>query len=170
MKLNKLMFLFVLAAVAMGCSKDDDGTPPYNYSKENLTGTYNLIYLENKEVETINVNGFDVVTTTTQVGDTFNVATVFASNNTVTADGTYRVTETVSQNGQTNTQTYIIDLDNETTGYSVNSATNQLTIDGSTYTVHDFSPTGFRITLSETTTESNGDHTVYTEEMRFSKQ
>ncbi len=170
MKLNKLMFLFVLAAVAMGCSKDDDGTPPYNYNKENLTGTYNLIYLESKEVETVNVNGFDVVTTTTQVGDTFNVPVVFASDNTVTANGTYRVTETTSQGNQSNTETYIIDLDHEVSGYSVNAATTQLTIDGSTYMVHDFNPTGFRITLSETTTEPNGDHTVYTEEMRFSKQ
>ncbi|MDN3722937.1 hypothetical protein QRD02_00960 [Aequorivita sp. SDUM287046] len=172
MKISKLLLLFVLAVAAVGCNKDDDdnGPAPYQYNKDNLTGTYKLTFYESQDVETVNVSGFDVVTTTTSVGDTFNVNVVFASNNTVSLDGNYRVTETVTQGNQSNTTTYIIDIDNETSGFSVNAAGNELTIDGSTYQVSNFSPTGFQINLSETTTEPNGDSSVYTEELRFTKQ
>ena len=172
MKLTKLILLFVLAVATVGCNKDDDdnGPAPYEYNKDNLTGTYKLIFFESQEVETVNVSGFDVITTTTAVGDTFNVNVVYASNNTVTVDGTYRITETITQGSQSNTDTYIVDVDNEISGYSVNAATTELTIDGSTYKVTNFSPTGFQINLSETTTEPNGDNTVYTEELRFTKQ
>ncbi|CAM3327809.1 hypothetical protein [Aequorivita lipolytica] len=171
MKFAKLIFLFVLTIAAIGCSKDDDNGPaPYEYTKDNLTGTYKITFFESREVETVNVSGFDVVTTTSSIGDTFNVSSVFASNNTVTIDGTYRITETVTQGSQSNTETYIVDIDNETSGYSANAATAELTIDGSTYKVSNFNPTGFTISLSETTTEPNGDNSVYTEELRFTKQ
>ncbi len=169
MKLTKLIFLFVLSIAAISCSKDDDNDT-YDYNKDNLTGTYKITFFESREVETVNVSGFDVVTTTTSTGDTFNISAVFASNNTLTVDGTYRITETVTQGSQSSTETYIVDLDNETSGYSVNAATAELTIDGSTYKVSNFSPTGFKINLSETTTQPNGDNTVYTEELRFTKQ
>ncbi len=172
MKITKLIMLFVLTLAAVGCNKDDDDNGPaaYDYNKDNLTGTYKLVFLETEEVETIDVNGFDVITTTTSVGDTFNVTLVFASNNTVSIDGNYRITETVTQGNQTNTSTYIVDIDNETSGFSVNAATAELTIDGSTYKVSNFTPTGFQVNLTETTTEPNGDSTVYTEEMHFTKQ
>lgn len=170
MKLSKLIFLFVLSIATISCSSDDDNNSTYDYNKDNLVGTYELTYLQSKEVETVDVNGFDVVTTTTATGDTFDVSVVFASNNTTTSNGTYRITETVTQGNQTTTDAYIVVLNNETTGYSVNAATAELTIDGSTYKVSNFSATGFKINLSETTTEPNGDNTVYTEELRFTKQ
>jgi PBP1b-binding outer membrane lipoprotein LpoB len=170
MKFTKLILLFVLTIAAVGCSSDDDNNDTYDYNKDNLTGTYKLTYFQTKEVETVNVNGFDVVTTTTAVGDTFNFNVVFATNNTVTADGTYRITETIVQGSQSNTDTYIIDVDNEVTGYSVNAATAELTLDGDTYKVSNFSPTGFTITLAETFVEPNGDSSVFNSELRFSKQ
>ena len=171
MKITKLFFLFILAIAAVGCSKDDDNGPaPYDYNKDNLTGTYKLTYFQTEDVETVNVNGFDVVTTTTSIGDTFNFTVIFASNNTATADGTYRVTETVVQGSQTMTDTYIVDVDNEISGFSVNAATTELTLDSSTYKVSNFSPTGFTITLFENIVEPNGDSSVYNVELRFSKQ
>ncbi len=170
MKLTKLIFLFILSVVVISCSKDDDNDTSYDYNKDNLTGTYKLISYQSQEVETVNVSGFDVVTTTTSTGDTFDVTAVFASNNTVTLDGSYRVTETVTQGNQSTTDAYIVVLSNETSGYVVNAATTELTIDGSTYKVSNFSSTGFQINLSETTTQPNGDNTVYTEEFVFTKQ
>jgi len=169
MKLSKLIFLFVLSIAAISCSSDDDNNS-YDYNTDNLVGTYELTYLKSKEVETVDVNGFDVVTTTTATGDTFDVSVVFAPNNTTTTNGTYRITETVTQGNQTTTDAYIVVINNETTGYSVNTATSELTIDGSTYKVSNFNATGFKINLSETITEPNGDSTVYTEELRFTKQ
>jgi len=172
MKLTKLILLFVLAVAAVSCNKDDDdnGPAPYEYNKDNLTGTYKLTYFQSEEIETVNVNGFDVVTTTVSTGDTFDVLTVFASNNIITSDGSYRITETITQGGQTITDAYIVILNNETTGYSVNAAGGKLTIEGNTYDVSNFTPTGFQINLDETTTEPNGDSTVYREEIRFTKE
>ncbi|WP_347373474.1 hypothetical protein [Aequorivita sp. Q41] len=171
MKLTKLIFLFALSVVAFSCSSDDDGGPaPYEYNKDNLTGTYAIVSFQSKEVETVNVSGFDVVTTTTSIGDTFDFSAVFASNNTLTVNGTYRISETVTQGNQTSSDTYIVVVNNETGGYVVNSATSELTLDGDTYQVSNFSPTGFQLNLSETTTEPNGDNTVYTEELRFTKE
>ena len=156
-------------AVRRPVGRHDDGAPAYEYNKDNLTGTYKLTFLESKEVETVDVNGFDVVTTTTFVGDTFDVSAVFAANNTLTTNGTYRITETRTQGNNSETDTYIIVINNETVGYSVNEGSDELTIDGSTYKVSNFSANGFTIKLTETTTEPNGDNTVYTEEIRLEK-
>jgi hypothetical protein len=169
MKLTKLIFVIALAIAAVGCNKDDDSSDSYEFNQTNLRGTYSLNFFKSKEVETVNVNGFDVVTTTTKTGDTFDATADFASDNTVTYNGTYRVTIVVKQGDQTNEDAEIIVLDNETEGYSVNAAAKELTIDGSTYKMSNFTPTGFTLKLSETTTESNGDNTVYTEEIRLSK-
>jgi len=170
MKFTKLIILFSLSLVVLSCSKDDDGgTPVFEYNKNNLVGTYNLTYFHSEEVETIDVNGFDVVTTTISDGDTFNVTAVFAADNTLTIDGTYRINVTVEQGGQTTNNALIIDLDNEVSEYSVNAAASELTLDTLTFNVSNFSPTGFHITRSETTTEPNGDNTVTFLEMRFSK-
>ena len=170
MKITKLIFLFAILFATVSCNKDDDNAPAvYEFNKANLTGTYALKFFESKEIETVRVSGFDVVTTTVSIGDTFNVSTIFAADNTVTSNGTYRISETVTQGNQTNSDAYIVVLSNEVTGYSVNSAALELTIDGSTYKVSDFSPLGFTIKLSKTTTESNGDSSVYNEELRFTK-
>ncbi|MAP80317.1 MAG: hypothetical protein CL526_04420 [Aequorivita sp.] len=169
MKLSKLFFLFALAIAAVSCSSDDDNNNVYAFNQANLTGTYNVVYFQSKEVETVDVNGFDVITTTTSVGDTFNMNIIFASNNQGTIDGTYRVTETVTQGNQTNTDTYIIDLDNEPISYTVNAAASQIIIDGMLYAVSNWSPTGFTVKHEETVVEPNGDNTVYNEEIRFTK-
>ncbi|WP_139854069.1 hypothetical protein [Aequorivita sinensis] len=169
MNFKKLIFLFTLALATISCSSDDDG-PSYKYKKENLTGTYSLTSFKSKDVKTENLNGFNVVTTTTLVGDTFGVNVVFDQNNIVTLDGTYRINKTVKQGEQTNTETYIVVLNNESSGYSVNETTSELTIDGDTYKVSNFNINGFTLNLAETTTEPNGNNSVYTEELKFSKQ
>lgn len=170
MKITKFFFLFSLVVAMVSCNKDDDnGQAAYDLNKENLTGSYSLNFFESKKIETVKVSGFDVITTTTSTGDTFDARFEFATNNTVTSNGTYRITQIITQGNQTTNDARIIVLNNEVTGYSVNPASSELTIDGSTYRVSDFSPTGFTIKISKTTTEPNGDSYVYTEERRFKK-
>lgn len=168
MKLTKLIFLFAITLATVSCNKDDDNNS-YDYNKSNLTGTYSLTYFKSKEVKTEQVSGFEVTTTTTSTGDTFEITYDFASNNTVTLDGTYRIVDVIKQGDQTTDDAHTEVRNSETSGYAVSQSTKELTIDGSTYKVRDFSPTGFKITLSETNTESNGDNIVYTEELRFTK-
>lgn len=169
LKLSKLIFLFTLVILAVGCNKDD-GSTGNDYNKENLEGSYKIPFLESKKVETVAVNGFDVVTTTTSVGDTSDFSVVFASNNTVTTHGTYTITETRSQGSNTETNTYLVMFYTETREYSANESTKELTMWGSTYKVSNFTNNGFTLNLLETTTEPNGDNTVYTEELRLERQ
>lgn len=154
--------------LSMACSKDSN-SEVYEYNQNNLTGTYSLKFLESKEVKTVDVNGFDVITTTKSKGDTFDATFAFAPSNTVVKNGSYRIVETITQGDQTRENSYIVILDNEATAYSVQASVNKLTIDGITYDVKDFKPTGFRLERSETTIEANGDKREFTEEMRFEK-
>ena len=169
MNISKILLVFVLALSIVSCKKDDDGVIPFQFNQANLEGTYEVTYAVSTEVETINVNGFDVVTTTTNTGDTFGVEYAFGSNNMYTVNGAFRVTETVELGGMSNTTTDIIVIDNETYAFSVSSGSSLLTLDGDTYQVASFDETSMILTLEEIDTEANGDTTVYNEELRFTK-
>lgn len=168
MKSLKFIIVFAFALATISCSKDDNNNSSYNYNKDNLLGKYKLKSLKSKMVKTIKVDGFDVVTTTTSEGDTFSVSYQFASNNTVTKNGTYRITETKTQNTQTSDTTYIVVLEDKKVDYSVNQDKNELTLNGSTYKVSNFNSTGFKLNLDETT-ENNGEERKFTKKLEFSK-
>lgn len=159
----------MMALVAFGCSKDDDGDDAYHYTKNNLTGTYSITYFQTKKVETVDVNGFDVTTTTVSTGDTFNVTATFDSNDILTLDGTYRIMEVKTQGDQSTENPYIVVLDSEKEEYSVNANTSELTFGGRTYKVSGFGRTGFNISMEKTTIKDNGDMTEYTENWTFTK-
>ncbi len=169
MKSIKFLSFLFMVLIAFGCSKDDDGVESYHYSKNNLTGTYSITYYQTKIVETVDVNGFDVTTTTTSTGDTFNITATFDSNDILTLDGTYRVVEVKTQSGQSTENPYIVVKDDEKMSYSVKENTSELTFDNRTYKVSDFGRTGFKIQREKTTVADNGDTTVYTENWTFSK-
>lgn len=166
MKVLKSLIVFVMVMSVAACSKDD--SPRFEYNKNNLTGTYNLVSLESKEVKTVKIDGFDVVTTTKHKGDTFDVTYSFSSDNTVTKNGTYRIVKTVTYNDQTQESSYIVVLDNEVENYSVQESAKLLTIDGVSYDVVNFNETGFRLKRSETT-EVEGTIIEFEEELRFEK-
>lgn len=167
MKTLRILMIMFLAVAAVSCNKDDDGPEPFQYNAETLKGTYNLTFFQTIEVATEDVSGFDVVTTTTSTGDTFDFTAIFAANNTVTTNGTYRVSETAVQGDQTTNNAYIEVVNNEVSGYSVISANNTLTIDGQAFIVSNYSQNGFTITANETTNFPNGDTTVTSVELRF---
>ncbi len=169
MKLTKLFSILLIAVVSFSCSKSDDSSDAYQFNKDNLTGTYSLNSFKSKEIKTIKVEGFDVVTTIVSTGDTFDMMYKFDSNNVLTKDGTYRVTEVKTLGGETSQETYIIDLDGETESYSVNANTTELTIKDITYQVSNFSRTGFKISYEYVTVEENGNKVEYNEEWVFKK-
>lgn len=167
MRAFKSIFVFVLALTVVSCSKDDSAG--YEYNKDNLTGTYSLVYLQSKKVKTVIVDGFEVVTTTENKGDTFDATYAFSSDNKVIKNGTYRIVETITQNDQTLENSYIVVLDDEMANYSVQGSAKKLTIDGVTYDVSQFNTTGFRLKRTESTEEPNGETIEFTEEFRFEK-
>jgi len=170
MKLTRIILLMALIVVAGSCSSDDDNGPaPFVYNKENLTATYNLVYYQSKNVNTKVVDGFDVVTTTVETGDTFNVLVSFDSTNKMISNGTYRISWTKTQHGNTQEGAEIIVLDSEENNYVVKEATSKLIIEGRSYDVIGFSRTGFTLKMTETNVESDGEINDYEEELRFTR-
>lgn len=169
MKLTKYISILVLTFAVLSCSKSDDSADSFNYNKDNLAGTFSLTGFKSKKVKTVEVDGFKVTTTTVATGDTFQVLYKFDSNNVVTTDGTYRVTEVKTQSGESTQDAYIIVLDNDKINYQVKEATNELVLDGKTFKVNNFTRTGFKINFEETTVQENGDTTVFEEEWVFNK-
>lgn len=169
MKLTRLLLFMALIVVAGSCSKDDDNGPaPFVFNKDNLTGTYSMVFFESKEVRTREVDGFDVTTTTIKKGDTFTVTSSFDSDGKVTNNGTYRISWTKTQYGDTQEGAEIIVLDNKRSDYSIDASNSDLTIDDKTYKVSGFTRTGFTLKMSKTTSESGVD-LIYEEELRFTR-
>lgn len=169
MKLLKSTLVLVFAMAMISCSSDDDNNNSYDFTKDNLFGKYPLQTLKTKLVKTTTVDGFDVTTTTESEGDTFDASYDFSSNNEVTKTGTYRITETKTQNGQSTDTTYIVVLDGEKVDYSVNESKNELTMDGLKYDVSNFTATGFKLNHSKTTEDSDGNERIFTKKLVFSK-
>ncbi len=176
MKLSKLLFLFIMAAVTLSCSSDDDNPPAYTLSSENFVDTYKLKFLELKEVETVTfTNGSTSTSSSTTVGSVFqNVNFVFNSNNTYTANGLFNTVTTVrNPDGSTTTgDTVIVDLDEAGT-YSLNVSNSTLIVtdssgDVTAMEIRDYTETGMTL-YSEETTVSNNSTTVTTVEYRFTR-
>lgn len=167
MKVFKSIFVLMLAIATVSCSSDDDGG--YPYTKNNLTGTYSLVYLQSTQVKTVIVDGFEVVTTTEITGDTFDATYAFSPDNTVVKNGTYRIVEKITQNNQSQESSRIIVMNDEIVSFSVQESAKKLTIDGKTYDVSQFGTTGFRLKHTASSEEPNGGSIEYTEELRFTK-
>ena len=122
------------------------------FNKDNLTGTYSLVFHESKKIKTKEVEGFNVTTTTIGKGDTFSVNWSFDSDDKVTRNGTYSISRSITQGGETQENAEIIVLNNEKSNYSVHASNNELTMDrmmykegNMTYRVSGFSRTGFTL-------------------------
>jgi len=170
MNISKFLLVLVLTLSIVSCKKNDDGPEPFLYNQTNLLGTYEMNYYVSTETETININGLDIVTTTTTTGDTFEIEVSFLENGTYVTDGAFRQMYTVVVAGQTvETDSEIIIVDNETENFSVSSGSNLLVLAGDNYMVSNFSETGMTLTLETIETNGNGDTTVFNEELRFNK-
>lgn len=126
MKLSKLFFLVVLAIATVSCSSDDDGTP-FLLNPANLSGNYKTELLTMTIEQTFTVNNVPVVSTTSIVGDTFELNTVFKEDGTYTSLGQYRMVTTTKTAGQTTTESKIVNVD-ETGTYVINQTAKNITI------------------------------------------
>ena len=178
MKITKLIFLFALVAATVSCSKNDDdnGPEPYTLSTTNFVDTYKMKFLEYKEVETITFsNGSTSTSTSTTVGSVFqNVNYLFNSNNSFVASGLFNtVTTVLNPDGSTVIGDPVIVSLNEVGTYSLNIASNKVTLTNdegvaSSYEIKDYTETGMTL-YAESTTISSNSSTVKTIEYRFSR-
>ncbi len=168
-KLNTLLILAMVALSVVSCKSDDDGDTTLEFNNANLAGVYNLTFYQATEVETVNVNGLDVVSTTTLDGETFQMQFTFAESGNVTVDGQYVLNYKLVVNGETQEEdTEIVDADDEVSTYSTTATPQLLTVGGDTYEVTLFNSNEVRLKLEETEV-SNGVTTVYEEELRMTK-
>lgn len=144
MKKILVLFIGIFSAVIIGCSKDEGGES-YDYSYDNLLGKYSLTSFEKKVVITETVQSFPVVTKTTSKGDTFSITYIFNSDNKVTQDGTYRITEKKEQDNRVRDTAYIVVRNQYKQSFSTKVSAQELEMGGITYKVKDFSVKGFKI-------------------------
>lgn len=169
MKLSKILLILILAATVVSCNKkDDDGDSSFDLNNENLAGTYELVFYESVTTETTDVNGLEVVSVISNIGDTFQVDYIFESDGDYTADGLFRIVSTTVVNGETTSEDAYIETVEITNGsFSTTTSTSLLILDGKTYEVDLFNETEVRIRFEETQTFQNGDTEIYVEELRF---
>lgn len=168
MKPTKILLILFTALTVLSCKKDDNGVVEFVLNNENLSGSYDLILYEATRVETTNVNGLDIVSTISSIGDTFEVDYSFTPNSTYTAMGLFRILTTVVVNGElTEEDAFIETVDIPNGTYSTTTSSSILVLDGDTYEVTLFNENQVRITLEEIETFPNGDTVVYTEELHF---
>lgn len=170
MKLSKIFLVLVLTLTVISCKKkDDDGAVQFLLTNQNLAGSHALSFFASTEVETTNVNGLDIVTTTTTTGDTFQLDLIFDANGGFIADGEYRENFVVDVNGTVTFQdSEIFVFDNEAGTYSISQASSILVLNGDSFNVTLFNENELRITRNEST-NSGGDTYVLNEELRFTR-
>ena len=168
MKLLKSLFVLFVAVSIISCSSDDDSVQ-YTLNNANLSGTHSLTMLNTSETETTNVNGLDVVTVFTTVGETFQVIVVFDEDGTYVVNGEYLVNYVTTVADQiVDEGSEIIVITNETGDYTTNNALMEIEMDGETYDVTLFTANELRITSEDIYTEDDVDY-VDTSEIRMTR-
>lgn len=169
MKTLKYLILFSLTFAFVSCSNDDD-IPPYPFTQDNLIGKYQLDYLRSKKVSYDYVdNNIPIKITTSSEADTFSMTYEFGSNDTVTLNGTYRITQLKKVLDKTIDSSYIKVFDQEKLPYRMFPEQRELVIDGVRYQVKDYSSTEFTLLRKTKTLDDNGKEVIFKKELRLSK-
>ncbi len=168
MKLLKSLIVLFVAVSIISCSSDDDSTQ-YTLNNANLSGTHSITLINSSETETTNINGLDVVTVFTTVGDTFQVIVVFSEDGTYVINGEYRVNYVTTVAGTVVDEGFeIIDITNETGDYTTNNALREIELDGETYDVTLFNANELRMVSEDIYTENDVDY-FDTSEIRMTR-
>ncbi len=169
MKLLKSLLVLLVAVSIVSCSSDDD-SPQFVLNNANLSGTHSITYFTTSDTETTNVNGLDVVSEFTTVGDTFQITVIFNENGAYIIDGEYRNNYTVTVAGQIIDEGFeIIDVTNETGNYTTNDSTMEISLDGETWDVTLFNENELRIVTEDSYTENDVLY-EYSSEIRMVRQ
>jgi len=161
MKNLKFILLFTVSIAMLSCGNDDDSSGP-DLTAANITGTYNLTFLEFTDVVTRVLDVGTIVTTTEGVADTFDDSNiVFNANGTFTVEFQYRITTT---------RTTTIDGEETSGTYSINEEDETITFDNESIAdITRFNGDELRIEFNDTFIEDNITE-VITEEFRFERQ
>lgn len=171
MKNLKLILILAISILAISCGDDDEPTPAGpSLTPELLEGTYDLNFFEATIVIDEEVTGGTARTTVDIVADTFGDSNIiFNSNETFTLDFQYRTTTTTMfQDDEPTVETEIVSF-TDSGSYTVDDATQTITIDGDMGDVVVFSNGQLRLEFEDV--EVDGDTTITSnQELRFTRQ
>lgn len=126
MKLNLLVLLFV-AAIFTSCNNDDDNN--FTASAESFVGVYNTTSLNSNGEETFTSNGETTTFVFTDEGSDFDLVWTFTADNTYSVIGSYTSNFSETENGTTETDTEVINVD-ETGTYVLNLTNDTVALTG----------------------------------------
>ncbi len=169
MNLLKNLFMLFITALLVSCNSSDDNNV-YLFNNANLSGTYEVTYIQSTETQTTNFNGAEIVSVTTNIGDTFEVDFTFFEDGNYLVNGLYRNVFTVVVDGDLiQEDSNIVVVDNEEGTYTTNGETLKLILDEEIHNVIHFNENEIRFTFEEMWVE-NGDTFVLNEEIRMIRQ
>lgn len=152
MKNFKILSLAILSLFIFSCESDDDNALSLNNAT--LAGTYNVTAFTANGSETDTFGGVTETSTFTIEGSEFNNCTfTFTEAGTVTTSGTFTTTATITEDGMTETEIEVTDIDLDGT-YTISG--NSLILsdsDGATVEIRNFSSNGLQLFLQETEIE-----------------
>ena len=158
MKKIKFLGLSIMSLLlfAFQCDSDDDVTL-LGLNNANLAGTYNITALTGDSIDIENLGGTTATETATFVASDFNNATItFTEAGAVTSTGSYTLTATFIEDGMTDTEVDVEDVDLNTTytlsGNTIVFADN----DGETTTITNFTGNGLQLVLVDSETDIDG--------------
>lgn len=144
MKNLKILGLAIFTLFIMSCESDDDNGPALNNAS--IAGTYNVTALTASGTDTYTFNGMTETETFTLVGSNFNNTTfTFTEAGVVTTAGTFTATTVYTQDGVSDTEVDVTDID---LGGTYTLMGNNLILsngDGATVTVRNFSNNGMEL-------------------------
>jgi len=166
MKILKNLFALIIIVSLTGCSSDDDNNV-YLLTNANLAGIYEVTFLNSTLVHTGEFDGAEIVSTTTTIGDTFEVDFRFLEDGNYLVNGLFRnVTTIVVGENPPQEEAEIVVIDNEAGMYSTNSDTMRLIIDEEISEVTLFNENEIRFTFEEMWIEDE-DTYLYNSEIRM---
>ncbi|WP_405378990.1 hypothetical protein [Nonlabens sp. Asnod3-A02] len=149
MKNFKILSLAILSLFIFSCESDDDNGPAL--TNASLAGTYNVTAFSGNATESDTSGNTPDITEADFTASNFNNATVtFTESGLVTSTGSYTQTSIYTEDGMTETETNVEDLEiNGAFTISGNSLIITNT-DGFSVTVRNFSSNGLELYLQET--------------------
>lgn len=160
MKLLKNLVVLVMIFSLNACSSDED-SDQYVLNNTNLSaGSFDVNYLSFDDIETVNVNGLDIVTEISGTGETFQLSTTFFEDGNYITEGEYVLNYSVTVAGEVVTEMTSIEVVSEMGTYEVNDTSNRIILDGGDefWDVTLFNANELRISISDMYTEEGVDY------------
>lgn len=153
MKFNMFLLLFVFTIFTACETDDDNGNANFEPSSESFVGVYNTTELSSTGEESFTSNGETTTFVFTEVGSDFDLVWAFNADATYSIVGSYTSTFTETENGEVDTETEVIEVD-QTGTYFLNATGDMLSLtsdgENNTFEINAFTESVVELGFTET--------------------